>query len=212
MLEANDGCTLAKARENESVDDVFTLGAKELAHTSLNANLAWGSPSSVYDGQAPFSGLRGNSWEYCEDWFAALPGYATHPLYEDFSTPCFDGQHALILGGSFASTGNEASVFSRFHFRPHFHNLLSFRVVSWRGAPRVIKSHDAAKPWAAGWVPPTYKKLSEEGSHKYESAAQLAAYLDLHYGGSGALDGPASQLASCRCGTPWTFPSGAPRS
>ena len=74
MLEANDGCTLAKARENEAVDDVATMGAKELSPTSLNANLAWGSPSSVYDGQAPFSGLRGNSWEYCEDWFAALPG------------------------------------------------------------------------------------------------------------------------------------------
>ena len=125
---------------NESVDDVATLGAKELSATPLNANLAWGSPSSVYDGQAPFSGLRGNSWEYCEDWFAALPGYETHPLYEDFSTPCFDGQHALILGGSFASTGNEASVFSRFHFRPHFHNLLSFRVVAGEEHPGVIVS------------------------------------------------------------------------
>ena len=205
MLEANNGCTLAKARENEAVDDVATMGAKELASTSLNANLAWGSPSSVHDGQAPFSGLRGNSWEYCEDWFAALPGYATHPLYEDFSTPCFDGQHALILGGSFASTGNEASVFSRFHFRPHFHNLLSFRVVAGEEHPE-LSSHDAAKPWAAGWVPPQYKKLSEEGSHKYESAAQLAAYLDLHYGGSGALDGPASSLSSLSLQDALDFP------
>ena len=38
------------------------------------------------------------------------------------------GEHTLILGGSFASCGDEASVFARFHFRPHFHNLTGFRV------------------------------------------------------------------------------------
>ena len=26
----------------------------------------------------------------------------------------------MILGGSYMSTGDEASVFARFHFRPHF--------------------------------------------------------------------------------------------
>ena len=136
---------------------------------------------------------------------AALPGFATHPLYEDFSTPCFDGQHALILGGSFASTGNEASVFSRFHFRPHFHNMLSFRVV--RGEPNPeLTSHDAAPPYAGGWVPPAYKKRSDEGRHKYESAAQLGAYLDLHYGAQGALEGPALDLASLSLKDALDFP------
>ena len=101
-------------------------------------------------------------------------------------------------------------MFSRFHFRPPSTTCCRF-ASSLEEHPE-LSSHDAAKPWAAGWVPPTYKKLSEEGSHKYESAAQLAAYLDLHYGGSGALDGPASQLRLCRCRTPWTFPGGAPRS
>lgn len=33
------------------------------------------------------------------------PGFKTHAHYEDFSLPCFDGQHHIIMGGSFASTG-----------------------------------------------------------------------------------------------------------
>lgn len=49
---------------------------------------------------------------------------------QDFSTPCFDGQHNIIMGGSFISTGNEASVFARFHFRPHFHQHAGFRLVA----------------------------------------------------------------------------------
>lgn len=205
MLEANNECTLAKARKNESVDVIVAHGAKDLVTTPLNAQLAWGSPSTTEDGRAPFAGLSGNAWEYCEDWMAALPGFATHPLYEDFSTPCFDGQHALILGGSFASTGNEASVFSRFHFRPHFHNMLSFRVV--RGEPNPeLTSHDAAPPYAGGWVPPAYKKRSDEGRHKYESAAQLGAYLDLHYGAQDALEGPALDLASLSLKDALDFP------
>ena len=49
---------------------------------------------------------------------------------QDFSTPCFDGQHNIIMGGSFISTGNEASVFARFHFRPHFYQHVGFRLVA----------------------------------------------------------------------------------
>ena len=36
----------------------------------------------------------------------------------------------MIMGGSFTSTGNEASVFARFHFRPHFHQHAGFRLVA----------------------------------------------------------------------------------
>lgn len=36
----------------------------------------------------------------------------------------------MIMGGSFVSTGNEASVFARFHFRPHFHQHAGFRLVA----------------------------------------------------------------------------------
>lgn len=59
-----------------------------------------------------------------------LDGFEVSPLYVDFSTPCFDGLHNIIMGGSFMSTGDQASIFSRFHFRPHFHQHASFRMCS----------------------------------------------------------------------------------
>ena len=59
--------------------------------------------------------------QWCEDHIASLPASrGVHPFYDDFTTPCYDGEHNVILGGSFVSTGDEASVFARFHFRPHF--------------------------------------------------------------------------------------------
>jgi putative 4-mercaptohistidine N1-methyltranferase len=76
-----------------------------------------------------FHDVFGNAWEWTEDYFSALPGFQVHPFYEDFSTPCFDGLHHVITGGSFMSTGNEASVHARFHFRPHFYQHASFRLV-----------------------------------------------------------------------------------
>lgn len=57
-------------------------------------------------------------------------------MYDDFSTPCYDGQHNIIKGGSFISTGDEASVFARFHFRPHFFQHAGFRVVKGNGPPQ----------------------------------------------------------------------------
>ena len=33
------------------------------------------------------------------------------------------------MGGSFASIGDEASAFARFHFRPHFHQHAGIRLV-----------------------------------------------------------------------------------
>ena len=117
------GPSIRDAAVDEARDAAVALDAPELRAKDVNLSLAYGSPSAVDAGaqaRLPFPSLAGNCWEYCEDWFAALPGFKASPLYEDFSTPCFDGQHALILGGSFVATGNEASLFSRFHFRPHF--------------------------------------------------------------------------------------------
>ncbi|EOD26123.1 hypothetical protein EMIHUDRAFT_73662, partial [Emiliania huxleyi CCMP1516] len=130
-VNKHEACARDAARD-EALDDAAAADAPGLRARGLNLGLAFGSPSDVSggaQGALPFASLAGNCWEYCEDWFAALPGFKVSPLYEDFSTPCFDGQHALIVGGSFAATGNEASVFSRFHFRPHFHNLVGFRAV-----------------------------------------------------------------------------------
>lgn len=99
--------------------------------TGSNVNLKFGSESSVQslDSNVPFSDVFGNVWQWCEDHFHPLPGFKVHRLYEDFSTPCFDGQHQMILGGSFISTGDEASIWARFHFRPHFFQHSGFRLV-----------------------------------------------------------------------------------
>ncbi len=53
----------------------------------------------------------------------------TDYLYDDFSTPCFDGRHNIILGGSWASLGEVASQFGRYMFRRHFFQHCGFRIV-----------------------------------------------------------------------------------
>lgn len=79
--------------------------------------------------------------QWCEDRLAALPhSRGVHPMYDDFSTPCYDGEHQVIMGGSFVSTGDEASVFARFHFRPHFFQHAGFRVVSSSGRSWDLKT------------------------------------------------------------------------
>lgn len=91
---------------------------------TINFNLKWSSPSPV-DSTAP-----GNVWHLIEDQFNPLDGFNVHPLYDDFSTPCFDGKHYMILGGSFISCGHEASHWARFHFRPHFYQHSGFRMAA----------------------------------------------------------------------------------
>jgi formylglycine-generating enzyme required for sulfatase activity len=61
-----------------------------------------------------FNDVFGNTWEWCEDHFNGLPGFKTSYMYDDFSTPCFDGRHNIIMGGSWISTGDEASRYARF--------------------------------------------------------------------------------------------------
>lgn len=99
-----------------------------------------------------FHDVFGNAWEWTEDYFSALPGFEVHPYYEDFSTPCFDGQHHVIQGGSFMSTGNEASVHARYHFRPHFYQHASFRVVEQLDHDRMVTSDmDAPGPFVGNY-------------------------------------------------------------
>lgn len=100
--------------------------------SSSNHNLRYGGESAVDALPANNQGFYdsfGNVWQWCEDPFHPLPEFKIHPYYTDFSTPCFDGEHQMILGGSFISTGDEASIWSRFHFRPHFFQHAGFRVV-----------------------------------------------------------------------------------
>ncbi|NJD91295.1 MAG: putative 4-mercaptohistidine N1-methyltransferase, partial [Geobacter sp.] len=87
----------------------------------------------------------------------AFRGFDIHPWFDAFSTPTFDPKHNLIKGGSWISTGNEATRDSRYAFRRHFFQHAGFRYVE-SSAPVVI--HD----------------------DQYESDALAAQYCDAHYG------------------------------
>lgn len=148
----------------------YVMAADSIDHQRqqlANANLAFGSEAPVHWSQpGPFGvhDIAGNLWDWCEDDFNAFDGFKTHALYDDFSTPCFDGEHAMILGGSFMSTGNEASVWSRFHFRPHFFQHAGFHVV-------------APTKDASGAV-----RIKQGSTSKYDSRSVLDQYLLFHFG------------------------------
>jgi 5-histidylcysteine sulfoxide synthase len=89
-----------------------------------NFNFIWSSAKDV----GPE--LFGNTWHWLVDQFNPLEGFKIDPLYDDFSTPCFDGRHQMIRGGSFISCGHEASHWARFHFRPHFYQHSGFRMAA----------------------------------------------------------------------------------
>ncbi|MFW0778129.1 MAG: 5-histidylcysteine sulfoxide synthase [Rickettsiales bacterium] len=134
-----------------------------------NANLSTGGESPVNALTANDKGFHdtfGNVWQWCEDHFHPLEGAEPHPYYDDFSTPCYDGEHQMILGGSFISTGDEASIWARFHFRPHFFQHAGFRVV---------RSEDGNPASDA-------KLLHDGGTSNYETKTMLDKYLLMHWG------------------------------
>ncbi len=110
-------------------DDIEAL-YKAMNEKGVNSSLRFGSESPVGGRAAEeFTDVFGNNWQWLEDHFHFLPGFTVHSLYDDFSTPCFDGLHQMIVGGSFISAGDEASLHARFHFRPHFTQHAGFRLV-----------------------------------------------------------------------------------
>jgi 5-histidylcysteine sulfoxide synthase len=76
-----------------------------------------------------FYDIMGNVWQWCEDHFNGFDLHKTYTIYDDFSTPTFDGRHNVIVGGSWISSGSLASYWSRFGFRRHFMQHAGFRVV-----------------------------------------------------------------------------------
>jgi 5-histidylcysteine sulfoxide synthase/putative 4-mercaptohistidine N1-methyltranferase len=99
----------------------------------------------------------GNVWQWTETPIYGFQGFEVHPYYDDFSTPTFDDQHNLIKGGSWISTGNEATRDSRYAFRRHFFQHAGFRYVA------------TEKPV------PHY-------SNAYETDVLVSQYGEFHYG------------------------------
>lgn len=84
-----------------------------------------------------FFDVIGNVWQWTECPITGYPGFKVHPLYDDFSTPTFDGKHNLIKGGSWISTGNEATLHARYAFRRHFYQHAGFRYVEAEHEPNI---------------------------------------------------------------------------
>jgi 5-histidylcysteine sulfoxide synthase/putative 4-mercaptohistidine N1-methyltranferase len=71
----------------------------------------------------------GNVWQWSRTPIRGFAGFEVHPAYDDFSVPTFDDKHALILGSSWASSGNLIMKHSRYAFRKHFSQNAGFRYV-----------------------------------------------------------------------------------
>jgi formylglycine-generating enzyme required for sulfatase activity len=114
-----------------------------------NINLEhWASPCPVTRFRfGEFFDLIGNVWQWTETPITGFDGFEVHPCYDDFSTPTFDTRHNLIKGGSWMSTGNEATRDSRYAFRRHFFQHAGFRYVRSRqplAMPKAMYETDSA--------------------------------------------------------------------
>ncbi len=127
--------------------------------TPGNINLEYWSSSCPIDKfkTGDFFDVVGNVWQWTETPIYPFHGFQIHPCYDDFSTPTFDTRHNLIKGGSWISTGNEATRDSRYAFRRHFFQHAGFRYVE---STAEIEIHQ----------------------DQYESDALLSQYCDAHYG------------------------------
>ncbi len=107
--------------------------------------------------QGEFFDIAGNVWQWTETPIYPFDGFKVHPLYDDFTTPTYDNKHNLIKGGSWISTGNEASKDSRYAFRRHFYQHAGFRMVK-SNTKITVSDFD------------------------YESDTQVSQYCAFHYG------------------------------
>ncbi len=126
-----------------------------------NINLAWWASSCPVDQfpQGDFYDVVGNVWQWTTTPIGGFSGFRVHPLYDDFSTPTFDGKHSIIKGGSWISTGNEALRSSRYAFRRHFFQHAGFRYV--------VSTHQ-----------------EKQIVNPYETDTLVSQYLDFQYGKS----------------------------
>ncbi|MGL5286103.1 MAG: 5-histidylcysteine sulfoxide synthase [Aeromonas sp.] len=124
-----------------------------------NINLEYWASSCPVDlfASGEFYDLIGNVWQWTSTPIDGFEGFKVHPLYDDFSTPTFDGKHNLMKGGSWISTGNEAIRSSRYAFRRHFFQHAGFRYLV----------SDYQEP---------------QSVNPYETDTLVAQYLDFHYG------------------------------
>jgi 5-histidylcysteine sulfoxide synthase len=154
--------------------DITTIydGQELESKSGYNLSLANGSERSVNafppDGNGIRNG-RGNVWNWIQEPIEPLPGFEIHPYYVDFTEPCFDNQHYLIMGGAYISTGNAgASRYNRYHFRPHFLQQAGIRYVVSSSSSNSNKKVDDKQQTQSDYADP---KIVEQ-------------YVGFHYGQS----------------------------
>ncbi|WP_223246890.1 5-histidylcysteine sulfoxide synthase [Sulfuriferula thiophila] len=159
---AQSGQAVRLPTEDEWYRLYDTSGVVEVpADAPASANLHldhWASACPVTQfAQGELYDVVGNVWQWTETPIYPFPGFEVHPIYDDFTTPTFDGRHNLIKGGSFIACGNESRRDARYAFRRHFFQHAGFRYV--------VSD-------VAATAPNVY----------YESDKQLSEYAEFHYG------------------------------
>jgi formylglycine-generating enzyme required for sulfatase activity len=122
------------AQVGEVEEDVFDDSKANLnfAHYASSVPVDTFSHGELYD-------VVGNVWQWTQTQMAPFEGFKTHPWYDDFTEPTFDGKHNIFKGGSWASTGNEMVRTSRYAFRRHFIQHAGFRYVIGEGDNDILK-------------------------------------------------------------------------
>ncbi|MFA6760455.1 MAG: 5-histidylcysteine sulfoxide synthase [Sulfuricurvum sp.] len=157
-----DGITYRLPSETEHMLMLERSGFLDVPHlhnSRLNANFYHYFSSSPIDefGFGEFYDLLGNVWQWSRTPIFALDGFKTHPAYDDFTTPTFDNKHSLILGSSWASSGNLIHKHSRYAFRKHFYQFAGFRYA-------------------------VSENLSEIKASYYENDEAISRYIEFGYG------------------------------
>ena len=125
----------ARLREYTQVPDIiageYTPEELEKLKMPGNINLEhYCSPCPVDEFKnGEFYDVIGNVWQWSETTISGFDGFKVHPVYDDFTTPTIDGKHNIFSGGSFISTGNEATRHARYAFRRHFYQHAGFRYI-----------------------------------------------------------------------------------
>ena len=104
-----------------------------------------------------FFDIIGNAWQWTETPIDGFEGFEVHPVYDDFSTPTFDGKHNIFKGGCWISTGNYALRDARYAFRRHFIQ---------NSGIRYVEADD----------------IEDAEPNVYETDAMVSMYIDFHYG------------------------------
>ena len=132
---------------------------EEVANSNIHLDYAASSCPVNHFKHGELYDVTGNVWQWTETAIYPFSGFKVHPMYDDFTTPTFDGRHNLLKGGSWISCGNESLHSARYAFRRHFFQHAGFRYV-------------------------VADELASVPVSNYETDKIISEYAEFHYGDS----------------------------